>query len=177
MTDRSLMITPLDSHHDRNTFVCHELSLDNYIKKQAKRDVKRRVSRVFVASEADSPSTIIGYYTLSSLSILLDELPQEMAKKLPRHPIPAALLRRLAVDHQYQGQGIGRLLLADAIKRALSASRDIAIYAMVVDALNEPAKRFYQQYGFTTLSGQERRLFLPLQSISSRAAPRHPVLE
>ncbi|MBB3059717.1 GNAT family N-acetyltransferase [Microbulbifer rhizosphaerae] len=166
MTDyASLVITPLNNHHDRPGFHCGNTSLDDYIRKQARQDVKRRVSRVFVATEGSQPGTIVGYYTLSTLSIELNQLPENLARKLPRHPIPAALLGRLAVSQAAQGHGVGRVLLADALKRTLAASDEIAIYAMVVDAIDEDAQSFYEQFGFARLATDSRRLFLPLKSL------------
>ena len=80
--------------------------------------------------------------------------------------MPAALIGRLAVSNVAQGQGVGKMLLTDAIKRTLAVSDQIAIYAMVVDAINDNAKRFYEQFGFTGLSDDSPRLFLPLKSIN-----------
>jgi len=91
-------------------------------------------------------------------------LPEKPARKLPKHPIPAALIGRLAVNRNAQGCGIGKMLLVDAIKRTLSVSDQIAIYAMVVDAINDNAKGFYEQFGFVRLSDDSSRLFLPLKS-------------
>ncbi|MCH8552623.1 MAG: GNAT family N-acetyltransferase [Natronospirillum sp.] len=165
MTSRpNLVIQPLSSEHDRPAFNCGNDALNRYIQKQAKQDVKRRVSKVFVATETEHSASILGYYTLSSLSIELSLLPTEVARKLPRHPIPAALLGRLAVSHTAQGQGVGRMLLANALKRTLAVSDDIAIYAMVVDAIDQNAQRFYEQFGFVPLESHDRRLFLPLKS-------------
>ena len=101
----NLVIEPLNSRHDRPGFHCGETSPDDYIQKQARQDVKRRVSRVFVATQAQHPGTIVGYYTLSTLSIELGQLPKDLARKLPRHPVPAALLGRLAVSQAAQGMG------------------------------------------------------------------------
>jgi ribosomal protein S18 acetylase RimI-like enzyme len=80
--------------------------------------------------------------------------------------VPAALIGRLAISTPAQGQGVGKLLLADAIKRTLAVSDQIAIYTMVVDAINDNAKGFYEQYGFTRLSDDSPRLYLPLKSIN-----------
>ena len=136
-----------------------------YFKKQAKQDIKRRISRVFVAATPESPATVAGYYTLSTLSIeLITPLPEDVVRKLPRHPIPAALVGRLAVSLQAQGHGVGKMLLMDAIKRTLGVSDKIAIFAMVVDAIDEQAARFYQQFGLLSLCAENRRLFLPLKS-------------
>jgi predicted N-acetyltransferase YhbS len=112
MTDfQNLVIEPLNPTHDRTGFQCGIEALDRYLKKQAKQDIKRRISRVFVASKPDNPKTVIGYYTLSTLSIELNQLPEKLARKLPRHPVPAALIGRLAVSNAAQGQGVGKTWL------------------------------------------------------------------
>ena len=167
MTDfQNLVVAPLKPTHDRTDFQCGVEALDRYLKKQAKQDIKRGISRVFVATKPDNPTAVIGYYALSTLSIELNQLPEKLARKLPKHPVPAALLGRLAVSNAAQGQGVGKILLADAIKRTLAVSDQIAIYAMVVDAINDDAKGFYEQFGFTRLSDDSPRLFLPLKSIN-----------
>lgn len=166
MTDNGILeIAQLNKQHNRPAFACGNHSLDIYLHKQASQDVKRNISKVFVATSQSDPKKIIGYYTLSSLSIELSTLPDNLAKKLPRYPIPAALIGRLAVSEATQGQGIGQLLLADAIKRTLAVNQQMAIYAIVVDAIDDDAKRFYQKYGFLTLSSK-KRLFIPIQNIS-----------
>ncbi|BBO80284.1 hypothetical protein DSCO28_08500 [Desulfosarcina ovata subsp. sediminis] len=107
----------------------------------------------------------MGYYTLSSLSLELQYLPEKLARKLPNYSAPAALIGRLAVSEPFQGHGIGAMLLADAIKRTLSVSDQIAIYALVADAIDDDVVRFYQKFGFMRLSNSSRRLFLPLKSL------------
>lgn len=143
-------------------------SLDEYLKKQAWQDVKRRMNRVFAATQPDAPGKVVAYYTLSSLSIELNQLPTDLARKLPRYPIPAALIGRLAVSSEAQRQGIGKLLLVNAIKRTLAVSENMGIYAMVVDAIDERAEHFYRHFGFTRLSTEQCRLFLPLKSIQTK---------
>ncbi|MGD8469182.1 MAG: GNAT family N-acetyltransferase [Desulfobacterales bacterium] len=166
MTDsQNLVIAPLNPTHDRTGFECGVDALDRYLKRQAKQDSKRRIARVFVATKPGNPSSVIGYYTLSTLSIELNQLPEKLARKLPRHQVPAALIGRLAVSKAAQGQGIGKMLLADAIKRTLAVGDQIAIYAMVVDVIDDSVKGFYEQFGFTQLSDDSPRLFLPLKSI------------
>lgn len=166
MMNRSdLTIEALNQSHDRSGFLCGEIALDQYLQKQARQDIKRRISQVFVATQPEQQTVIMGYYTLSALSIELSQLPEALARKLPRHSIPAALIGRLAVKQSYHGSGIGSMLLADAIKRTLALTDQIAIYAMVVDAINPAAQDFYKQYGFQILSQQSQRLFLPLKSL------------
>lgn len=161
----NLAIRPLDSEHSRSGFHCGVTSLDDYIQKQARQDVKRRVSWVFVATTVEQPDSIVGYYTLSSLSIELGQLPPALARKLPRHAVPAALLGRLAVSQAAQRHGVGKMLLVDAIRRTLAVSDEIAIYALIVDAIDERARRFYEQFGFSLLSSGNQRLFLALRSL------------
>ena len=162
---QNLVIEPLNPTHDRAGFQCGVESLDRYLQKQAKQDIKRRISRVFIATKSDNPKAVIGYYTLSTLSIELNQLPEKLARKLLKHPVPAALIGRLATCKVARGQGVGKLMLADAIKRTLAVSDQIAIYAMVVDAIDDNAKGFYEQFGFSRLSNDSPRLFLPLKSV------------
>ena len=159
-----LVIEPLNRNHNRTAFNCGIESLDRYLQHQANQDIKRRVSRVFVVRSRQDETRVLGYYTLSTLSIDLSVLPEKLAKKLPKHPIPAALIGRLAVDVSAQGKGIGKVLLSNAIKRTLAISSDIGIYAIVVDAINEQAESFYMQYGFAHLASEGKRLFLSLKS-------------
>ena len=161
----TLIIEPLGNNHNRAAFSCGTDDLDNYFRRQASQDTKRRIARIFVVRSKSDNETVLGYYTLSALSIDLSSLPSDFAKKLPKHPIPAALIGRLAVSSESQRTGIGKLLLADAIKRTLTVSDDIAVYAMIVDALNTEAEDFYRSFGFTKLSSDTNRLFLPLKSI------------
>ena len=116
---------------------------------------------------AGSP-TILGYYTLSSYGIDVGELPVEIAKKLPRYPlIPATLLGRLAVDQRHHGQGIGEFLLLDALHRAHEHADDIAAAAVIVDAIDPAAARFYQRFGFLPFPSMSSRLFLPMKTVAA----------
>jgi GNAT superfamily N-acetyltransferase len=166
MHSNQVIISPLLKPHHKNKFCCGEDSLDGYIKQQANQDIKRNISRVFIASTQNQPEQILGFYSLSSLSINCSSLPSETAKKLPRHAIPCALIGRLAVDKKAQGTGLGKLLLIDAFKRTRDVSQSIAIYALIVDCLNDKAKVFYKKFGFTELSTDNNRLFLQLKKLS-----------
>ena len=108
--------------------------------------------------------TIAGYYTLSSTSVQLAELPEQVVRKLPRYPlVPATLLGRLAVDRRQQGKGYGRFLLADALFRA--ARSEIASFAVIVDAKDGNARRFYERESFLPFPDQPMRLFRPMADI------------
>lgn len=158
-------IAPLNSKvHDRTAFSCGAPELDLYIREHASQDVKRDVARVFVAMPAEA-LTVCGYYSLSATSFQRDNLPADQAKRLPRYPVPAALLGRLAVDTSMKGKGLGAFLLMDALNRILLATQTLAVHAVVVDAKDEAAAAFYRKYGFIPFTGEGRRLFLPMATI------------
>ncbi|MBI2999742.1 MAG: GNAT family N-acetyltransferase [Deltaproteobacteria bacterium] len=161
------LVEPLDRHHDRAAFSCGNETLDHYLKKLASQDARRRVAAPFVLIAKSAPQTILGYYTLSSFGIDLTDLPQEVAKKLPAYPVvPVTLLGRLAVDYRYHKRGLGEFLLMDALHRAFVQSSQIAASAVVVDAIDEPAVRFYQHFEFLPFSDKANRLFLPMKTIA-----------
>lgn len=163
MTGKSrLIIEPLHAGHDRSSFACGTLALDHYLQRQAGQDVKRRLARVYICVEPDIPQRILGFYTLSALSIETPTLPPEIARRFPKYPLPAALLGRLAVGESSRGGGIGRLLLMDAIQRTMRAAQEIAVYALVVDAKDERAAAFYRHHDFLPFNDRPSRLFLPL---------------
>lgn len=162
-------LAPLHAEHDRRAFDCGVTALDRYLREQASQDVRRRVATCFVACAQDG--RIAGYYTLASASVLLNELPPDLRKKLPRYPtVPAVRLGRLAVDRDFKGSGLGAALLADALTRA--ARSEIAAYAMLVDAKDQAASAFYQHHGFIALSADPRILFLPLTTMAAAAGQR-----
>jgi GNAT superfamily N-acetyltransferase len=157
---------PLGSKHDRAAFSCGAEPLDRYLRRQASQDVRNHVAAVFVLCPRGS-SRIIGYYTLSAFAILLKELPEDLTKHFPKYPqVPTVLLGRLAVDQQHAGQGWGKVLLLDALRRGLEQASQIAAMAIVADAKDDAARTFYEHYGFQTLGQSEDRLFLPMKTIA-----------
>jgi GNAT superfamily N-acetyltransferase len=158
-----LLVERLSSNHNRSAFSSGNTELDGYLKRLARQDEERRICRVFVLTQRSSPDAILGFYTLSASSIELTDLPPAQAKRLPRHPVPAALLGRIAVRQDSQGTGLGGILIADAIKRSLSIADEIGIFAMIVDAIDDSAIEFYQHFGFDLCGQSGRRLFLQLK--------------
>jgi GNAT superfamily N-acetyltransferase len=157
-------IEPLSSAHDRKNFTCGAEALDRYIATQASQDVRRRVAACFVAVE-EGHNAVVGFYTLAATSLVLADLPDDQAKKLPRYPtIPAILIGRLGVATAAKGQGLGAALLIDAVQRADAAK--IGAYALVVDAKDDAAKRFYEHFGFIPLPGRTMRLAIPMATAS-----------
>lgn len=153
-------IQVLSSLHDRTGFDSGSESLDRYLREKASQDVKRRIASCFVAVSV-ATGAVAGFYTLTSSSVALQDFDPAIIKKLPRYPVvPAALLGRLAVAKHTQGKGLGGVLLADAVLRLSRA--ELGIFALLVDAKDDAARRFYEHYGFTLLPGAERRLCLPI---------------
>ena len=159
-------IAPLSKSHDRSGFSCGSEPLDRYMQQQARQDADRRVAASFVLVEPPS-NRILGYYMLSASVITADDLPDQLAKKLPRYPqLPVILLGRLAVDARCKGKGVGEFLLMDALRRSLEAAADIAAMAIVVDAKDAAATSFYERFGFTALQRRPGRLFLPMRTVA-----------
>ncbi len=162
----SITVEPLGRQHDRTAFHCGAEALDRYLRQQARQDADRRVAAPFVAVRP--PDTrVLGYYTLSASVLTLADLPEDLARKLPRYPqLPVTLLGRLAVDQSTRGQGLGEHLLLDALSRSLDHADQIAAMAVVVDAKDEAAAAFYRHFGFLTLQAQPRRMFVPMRLVA-----------
>ena len=125
---------PLEKKHNRRDFDCGNESLNNYLRRYARQNDKSGINKTFVATKADTPMAIDGYYTISSSVINFASVPEDLKKKLPAYPIPAALIGRFAVDSFCQGEGLGTELLVNALLRIVRASSEIGIYAVMVDA-------------------------------------------
>jgi GNAT superfamily N-acetyltransferase len=158
------LVEPLDSLHERADFSCGKGSLDNFLRALVSQYEKRRLGRTYVAVRSGEKK-VLGYFTLASASVVFENLPPKVKKKLPCHPVPVVLLARLAVDQGAQGQGLGRLLLVDALERCLQLLHELGIHAVEVTALDEPAKTFYEKYGFVALGDNSFHLYLPIATI------------
>ena len=158
-------VQALDPRHDRASFACGETSLDDYLKTKARKEHDLGFSAAFVMTPRAEPDVIAGYYTLSALSVEVTGIPDLLRKRFPRYPVvPVTLLGRLARALAFAGQGLGALLLIDALNRAQRAADSVGSHAVVVDPIDERAKTFYESYGFSPLVGT-RRLLLPIATI------------
>ena len=157
-------IDPLAKSHDRSAFSCGKPALDKFIQELATQYERRDMGRIFVATLPPSPA-VLGYYTIAAGAVALENLPAEAAHKLPRHPIPVALVGRLAVVEKARGQGLGKLLLLDALHRSSRLADQAGIFAVEVHALDEEARQFYLKYGFTSLADDLRHLYLPMKTV------------
>ncbi len=163
-----LVFELLAAHHDRQGFDCGEESLNDFLRRQARQNAERSVGITHVAVPRAGEAQILGYYTLLVRTVDKDlfasgkKLPG--SKRLPPGPIGVVLLGRLAVSRDAQGQGLGTLMLLRAIRQTERAAREMGIYALVVDALNDAARKWYLglDFGFETLLDDPFHLFLPV---------------
>lgn len=165
MTAAPFRIEALSPAHPRSDFDCGSPPLDRYLKEQVGQDVRRRVASCFVAVDVET-GAVAGYFTLAAAGVPLTDLPDTLARRLPRYPsVPVARLGRLAVDRRYQGRQLGAALLWDAVQRALQSP--VATFAVMVDAKDEAAARFYQRHGFIAFAHAPLQMVLPLAGLKS----------
>lgn len=171
MRDPRFALEPLGKQHHRAAFSCGVAALDRYLQEQAGQEMRRHVAVVYVLVEL-STAAIAGFYTLSATGIDVGALPEDFTRRLPRYPrLPAALIGRLAVDRGFRGQGIGKGLLLDALARSYHLSRRIGALAVVVDAKDDVARRFYEHFGFRRLADDANRLFLEMATVAGLDLP------
>jgi GNAT superfamily N-acetyltransferase len=150
----------LRKNHKRENFDCGDENLNQFLKKYARQNQEKGFGRTFVAA-LPNENEVLGYYTLSAGSVSFDIVPD----KVPRYPIPTAHLGRLATDLQMRGQGLGELLLIDALERALLVAEKVGIYAVELFASTDLAKNFYLKYGFISLQDDDKHLYLPIETL------------
>ena len=157
-------IRRLGPAHDRSAFDCGQPKLDDWLKYRAGQFDRRDLSRTFVATRPGE-FLALGYYALSTHRVVYEVLPSGQSKGLPRLDVPVVLLGRLAVDQSVQGQGLGSLLLLDALRRAMQISEHVGIRAVEVEAIDEAARSFYLKFGFRPLMDDPRHLLMPMHEI------------
>ena len=155
-------IEPLTKDHDRRAFSCGTEALDTYLSRFARQHSDANISRTYVAV---SGSTVQGFYSLAMSGIRRENLPEKYLNRFPNFPLPVARLARLAVELHHQRQGIGDLLLADALQRCLDISKSIGMLGVIVDAKDERARGWYERYEFERLPDSPLTLWLPTAAI------------
>lgn len=160
---QSARIEALGSSHDRRRFACGAKALDEYLQRFARQHANTNISRTYVAADG---TTVLGFYSLAMSAIRKENLPAKHAIKFPGFPLPVARLARLAVDARYQRQGLGELLLADALQRCLRLSGEIGMIGVIADAKDERAREWYARYEFDRLPDSPLTLWLPTAAIA-----------
>lgn len=159
----TLAIQELDARrHDRTGFDCGVDLLNRYLKNLATQHRAKGIATTCVLVDVERPAQILGYYALSAATIELERLTDADRKGLPDYPIPAVRIGRLAASVSVRGQGVGELLLQNAIKRVLQVRSTLGVFAVVVEAKDAKAEAFYRKYGFRLCDSRSRQMYLPL---------------
>jgi GNAT superfamily N-acetyltransferase len=158
-----LLVARLDGRrHDRGGFDCGVPALNQYLRQQSAQHHRDGIATTHVLVEDLAPSRILGYYTLAAAQLRLLDLALADQRRLPRHPVPAARLARLAVARDEQGRGLGAALLQDVVKRCLDLRGQLGVRLLVVDAKDQRVVAFYAAYGFRPTADNALTLYLPL---------------
>lgn len=158
-------IIPFHKELDRQGFDCGVLALNDYLVKQANQDQTKDVCRVYALVSENNPQKVMAFYTLSVGSVALLSFPESLRKKLPKYPIPVALIGRIAVDQEFQKQGWGEHLLIHALQKIAQVSEQVGVFAVILDAKDDSAKSFYKKYGFIPFVDQPMKMFLPVKTV------------
>jgi GNAT superfamily N-acetyltransferase len=157
------------THHDASKFESGNEPLDRWLIRYAGQSERRDAARTFVIADA---GVVIGYYALLASELDHQQATEQTRKGMSRHyPIPVAVLARLAVDRRHQHRGLGATLLRDALRRVTLASEQLAVRAAVVHAIDEPAARFYEHFGFRSLGATPRTLMVTLAELRAAGYP------
>jgi ribosomal protein S18 acetylase RimI-like enzyme len=156
----------LDKSHDRDGFDCGSEPLNLFLKQTARQHAERGISRTFVLVDvgATAPKPIVGFFALNICQIKSESLSQAEAKKLPRD-VSGIRLGRLAVSKEHQRQGVGKMLLVAAMRKFMEIFNTAGGIGLFVDAKDQDAKRYYEQFGFVPMPSNELELFLPVKTI------------
>lgn len=161
--DRIEFLTPA---HGRQPFRSGDTALDHYLTRFARQDMRKSVTVVYVLVSCENPLQILGFYTLSAGHLDLRDIPQPWHNRLPKYPeVPVALLGRLAVAESHHHQGLGALLVSNAVTRAAQLRQTLGLAGVLVEARQDALCAFYEPFGFCRLSPESLRLFLPMALI------------
>lgn len=150
------------SLHNRAGFCCGVPELDDYLHRYALQHTRKGVTTVHVLVNSKASNVILGYYSLSAAQVDVTKLNERDQKKLPRYPVPCFRMGRLACHIDQRGRGLGKILVGCAVERCLQARKQVAAFALIVDAKSRDAKHFYEHYGFVACADSPLSLYLPL---------------
>ena len=153
---------PLQEYHELSAFDCGEVALNDWLKQRARKNEILGASRTFVVCEGKQ---VLGFYALAAGSVTHDLVANKVKRNMPE-PIPVIVLGRLAIDKTWQGRGLGYSLLQDALLRCQAAAKHIGARALLVHALSEQAKQFYEYFGFRASPLNDRPLMLVLSEVN-----------
>lgn len=158
------VIELLNSSHDRQGFDCGNENLNQFLRQTARQHIQKGISRTFVLVDREQPQVIVGFFTLSLCEVRAEKLPPRWSKKYPPK-VPGVKLARLAVAKARQRQGIGQILMVEAMQRAVTIANNAGVIGLFVDAKDKAAAGYYERYGFVRLEDSCLEMFLPLSTI------------
>lgn len=164
MTARLSPVVSLDATHDLSQFSCGKPEMDDWLRRYALTNMALGATRTYVTCETGG-NVVRGYHSLAASSIEFAKASKKVRKQLGRYPIPVVLLARLAVDLRFQGKRVGAALLIDALRRAHAAAQVIGARAVLVDALDDEARAFYEKYDFEQSPTNPYQLLLLMQDL------------
>jgi GNAT superfamily N-acetyltransferase len=153
---------PIGKQHDRTAFDCGDSYLNHYLQRYARQNHESGGAKCFVAAPTDAPARVLGFYTLSPASLEYSRTPALAKKGLARYDVPVFRLGRLAVDKTVHGRGLGGALLLRVADRCIRVAEDVGGVALLIDAKNDRAARWYESYGALGLNDAPLSLVLPL---------------
>ncbi|HKO04073.1 MAG TPA: GNAT family N-acetyltransferase [Candidatus Acidoferrales bacterium] len=155
-------VEKLRREHPVEGFDCGREGLNRYLSRYALQNQQAGAAQTYVGMVGE---VIAGYYALAVGQVTLEDAPERLKKGLAKHPVPIMLLARLAVDRRWQGQGVGKALLQDAMQRTLEAADIAGIRAFAVHAKDEEARRFYEHFDFVASPTDHMHLFVLLKDV------------
>lgn len=162
MADIPFFIEQLSKSHDKILFDCGESSLDEYLQRYARQNVENDSTRVYVAVRPEL-SRVCGFFTLSAGQVEIADFPKRESRGWPRD-VPTIHLGRIAVDREFQGQGLGDVLMGAAIETSIEVASQIGVAALELWALNDHLLKFYARFDFFSLLDDSKHLYLPLHN-------------
>jgi predicted N-acetyltransferase YhbS len=163
-----LRVERLDAHHDVEAFDCDNEELNLWLQRHALAAQRMDSARTFVLTRDDR---IVGYVSLTMGSVLRQDAPAKLVRGVPAYPVGMVLLARLAIDRRDQGKGVGALLLAEALRKAVDAGEAAAARLLVVDAIDDDAIHFYERFGFIAAPEQPLRLYRRMKDVRASLEP------
>ena len=167
MSPHSWREEPISKKHDRRLFDCGDLAMNDFLHRYARQSHESGAAKTFLAVDSTDNKTILGFYTLAPGSLAYADTPEFVRRGLARHDVPGFRLARIATDLRYQGAGLGGQLLAAAARRCLRVSAEVGGVALIIDAKNERAAKWYAGYGAVSLSGKPLTLLMSLATFAS----------
>ena len=155
-------VEKLRRDHPIDGFDCGREELNRYLLRYAWQNQQAGAAQTYVGVVGE---VMAGYYTLAVGQVTLEDAPERLKKGLAKHPVPVMLLARLAIDRRWQGQGVGKALLRDAMQRTLEAADIAGIRAFAVHAKDEEARRFYEHFDFIPSPTDPMHLFVLLKDV------------